>query len=64
LHHQWKPNELRVESLPEKTVESLRARGHNVVTVRSSGAAQIVFKTDQGFEAAHDPRLEGKAAAW
>jgi len=64
LHHQWKPKELRAESLPEKTIESLRARGHNVITVRSSGASQIVFKTEQGFEAAHDPRLEGKAAGW
>jgi gamma-glutamyltranspeptidase / glutathione hydrolase len=64
LHHQWKPDELRVESLPEKTVESLRARGHNVITVHSSGASQIVLKTEQGFEAAHDPRLEGKAAGW
>jgi gamma-glutamyltranspeptidase / glutathione hydrolase len=64
LHHQWKPDELRVEALPEQTIESLRARGHNVVTVRASGAAQIVFKTEQGFEAAHDPRLEGKAAGW
>jgi gamma-glutamyltranspeptidase/glutathione hydrolase len=64
LHHQWKPDELRTETLDSAVTESLRDRGHNVVTIRSSGAAQIVQKTEHGFEAAHDPRLEGKAAGW
>jgi gamma-glutamyltranspeptidase/glutathione hydrolase len=64
IHHQWKPNELRTEPLSAPATASLRARGHQHVEVTKSGAAQIVIKSDRGFEAAHDPRLEGKAAGW
>jgi gamma-glutamyltranspeptidase/glutathione hydrolase len=64
LHHQWKPDELRVEPLPADVQEKLKARGHDLIQVRRSGAAQVVLKTAGGFEAAHDPRLEGKAAGW
>ena len=64
LHHQWKPDELRAEPLPAEVQENLKARGHNLVQVRRSGAAQVVLKTGDRFEAAHDPRLEGKAAGW
>ena len=64
IHHQWKPNELKVESLPANGIEELERKGHTVKVVKGAGAAQIVFQSDQGFEAAHDPRLEGKAAGW
>ena len=64
LHHQWKPDELRVETLPTEIHEKLKARGHTVIAVRRAGAAQVVLKTGDHFEAAHDPRLEGKAAGW
>jgi gamma-glutamyltranspeptidase/glutathione hydrolase len=64
IHHQWKPDELRAEALPEKVKDELLALGHSVVEVRKSGASQIVLKIDAGYEAAHDPRLEGKAAGW
>jgi gamma-glutamyltranspeptidase / glutathione hydrolase len=64
IHHQWKPAELRVEALPGKTISDLEKRGHKVEVVRSAGAAQIVRQNENRFEAAHDPRLEGKAAGW
>ena len=64
VHHQWKPDELKVESLPAKVLKELERKGHSVKAVRAAGAAQIVFQSDHGFEAAHDPRLEGKAAGW
>jgi len=64
LHHQWKPDELRVEPLPADIQEKLKARGHTLITVRRAGAAQAVLKIGDHFEAAHDPRLEGKAAGW
>ena len=64
LHHQWRPDELRTEPLSPNVAEALRGRGHNLVQVPKSGASQIVIKTDRGFEADHDPRLEGKAAGW
>ena len=64
VHHQWKPDELKVEALSAKVVEELERRGDKVRVVKGGGAAQIVFQSDNGFEAAHDPRLEGKAAGW
>jgi gamma-glutamyltranspeptidase / glutathione hydrolase len=64
IHHQWKPDELKVESLPAKVLEDLAVRGHKVKVVKGAGAAQIVSQSGKGFEAAHDPRLEGKAATW
>jgi gamma-glutamyltranspeptidase/glutathione hydrolase len=64
LHHQWKPDELRAEPLPASVQEKLKARGHTLINVRRSGAAQVVLKIGDHFEAAHDPRLEGKAAGW
>jgi gamma-glutamyltranspeptidase / glutathione hydrolase len=64
IHHQWKPNELKIESLPDGVKTELQTRGHKVTEVRSMGAAQIVTRTDQGFAAASDPRVGGKAAVW
>ena len=64
LHHQWKPEELRVEALPADVEEELKVRGHTLINVRRAGAAQVVLKSGDHFEAAHDPRLEGKAAGW
>jgi gamma-glutamyltranspeptidase/glutathione hydrolase len=64
IHHQWKPNELKTEKLPPTTIDELKKRGHNVVTVNSMGAAQIVGASKQGFSAAADPRLNGKAAGF
>jgi gamma-glutamyltranspeptidase / glutathione hydrolase len=64
IHHQWRPDELKVEPLPTEILKALEEKGHHVRTVQSAGAAQIVGRTEAGFEAAHDPRLEGKAAGW
>lgn len=67
IHHQWKPDELRVEKLEESVLETLRARGHKVEVVSSMGAAQIVALSTNGFEAVADPRvggLGGKSRGW
>lgn len=65
FHHQWRPDELRVEKeLPETTRANLNKRGHRVVATEAAGAAQIVGWTTQGFVGAHDPRVEGKAAGF
>lgn len=65
VHHQWRPDELRVEkSLPAAVRDDLARRGHKLQTVDSAGAAQIVGWSPAGFSAAHDPRLDGKAAGW
>lgn len=64
VHHQWKPDRLRAEALPPNVTKELEQRGHHLEIVQGAGAAQIVTRTEDGFEAAHDPRLEGKAASW
>ncbi|HUR46715.1 MAG TPA: gamma-glutamyltransferase [Candidatus Saccharimonadales bacterium] len=67
FHHQWLPDELIVEkSMPTATLEELRRRGHHVKLIDSLGACQIIGAGLNGstFEAAHDPRLNGKAAGF
>jgi len=63
FHHQWKPDELHIESRFEPSViEDLRRRGHRVVVEPSIGAAQAIGVTLQnGFMGAADPRSEGRA---
>jgi gamma-glutamyltranspeptidase/glutathione hydrolase len=65
FHHQWKPDELKIEkSVGDAVLQELEKRGHKIIPVISLGAAQAVAKTPKGFAGAHDPRLEGKAQAW
>jgi gamma-glutamyltranspeptidase/glutathione hydrolase len=64
IHHQWLPDELRVESgLSPDTEDALRARGHNVVTKNAMGSANSVMRIDAGFLGAADPRRRGALAA-
>ncbi len=64
IHQQWKPDELKLEALPGEVQAALRRKGHNVRLVDSMGAAQIVVRTENGFSAGADPRVQGKAAVW
>lgn len=64
IHQQWKPDELKVEAVPAEVVSSLEKKGQKVRIVDSMGAAQIVIRNENGFSAAADPRVHGKAAAW
>lgn len=61
FHHQWRPDELRVEKrLPESVRAELSKRGHRVVTVDALGAAQAVAVNSAGeFAGEADPRGEG-----
>ena len=62
FHHQWRPDEIRIEkAVGEKILEDLRRRGHRLRLVRRMGATQAVGQRGGRFEAAHDPRLKGKA---
>jgi gamma-glutamyltranspeptidase/glutathione hydrolase len=57
VHHQWLPDELRVEvGLSPDTVSLLEAKGHNVVVKDAMGSTQSVMHTDDGFYGASDPR--------
>ena len=67
FHHQWRPDELRVEkTMDTKVIEALRARGHDVREVESAGATNAVGRPDADgpFIGASDPRMSGKAAGW
>jgi len=64
FHHQWLPDELRVErSMPEKTRRELEKLGHKLKLVESIGVAQAVAFDGRksGFTGVSDPRTEGKA---
>jgi gamma-glutamyltranspeptidase/glutathione hydrolase len=63
FHHQWQPEELRVEdpSLPEETLVALRGKGHNVVAKALGCQIQAVQRTAKGWLGVSDPRGEGLA---
>ncbi|MDH6056892.1 gamma-glutamyltransferase [Umezakia ovalisporum] len=62
IHHQWLPDQLRVErwGLDTLTLQELRRRGHNIKESDSWGNANAIAVTADGdLEAAADPRGEG-----
>jgi gamma-glutamyltranspeptidase/glutathione hydrolase len=61
FHHQWRPDELRLErAWSEGMADKLRAKGHRVVWVDALGATQAVgLGSGGGFDAVSDPRVEG-----
>jgi gamma-glutamyltranspeptidase / glutathione hydrolase len=63
FHHQWRPDELRVEdSLPAAVVVELEKRGHKLARVGTIGVSQAVGITATGgFDGASDPRVNGLA---
>jgi gamma-glutamyltranspeptidase/glutathione hydrolase len=65
FHHQWQPDELRIEKGVSPTVRfELEKRGHRLKVIDSLGAAQAVGVGPKGagFTGAADPRSEGRAA--
>jgi gamma-glutamyltranspeptidase / glutathione hydrolase len=64
LHHQWLPDEVRVEhGFPADVAEGLRARGHTVIEPLGQTSANSILVTDDGFAGAADPRTRGALAA-
>ncbi|WP_442481892.1 gamma-glutamyltransferase [Aeoliella sp. SH292] len=63
FHHQWRPNELGLESTAsDEWREELASRGHRVTTLPSAGVSQAIAKTKDGrLMAVSDPRVPGKA---
>ena len=65
IHHQWLPDELRVQkSLGAEIIAGLQKRGHKVKPVRSIGVTQAigVRPGGKGLVGVHDPSVPGKAA--
>ena len=65
FHHQWKPDELRIErSIPARVRAELERRGHKLRIVENMGAAQAIAVAGGNFTGAADPRGEGQAKSW
>jgi gamma-glutamyltranspeptidase / glutathione hydrolase len=64
VHHQWLPDELRIErGISVDTVRILQARGHKVEMRQAMGSTQSILRTPQGFDGAADQRQAGTLAA-
>jgi len=64
LHHQWLPDELRVErGLSPDTARLLEAKGHKIVVGAASGSAHTILVTLRGLEGAADQRQRGTLAS-
>ena len=61
IHHQWKPDDLRVEDqIPQDTRASLKRRGHRVKESRSIGTVQGVLVREGAISGQADPRRNKK----
>ena len=64
VHHQWLPDELRVEpGLSADTVDRLERRGHTVAVKSVMGSTQSVMVSEHGLLGASDPRRPGALTA-
>ena len=64
VHHQWMPDEVRVErGFPEDTLAGLRAKGHHVIEPLGQTSANSIAVTPNGLLGAPDPRTRGAEAA-
>ncbi len=64
IHHQWQPNELRIErALPMEIQNALKQRGHKLDEHTTVGASQVVGLASDGktFVGASEPRAGGIA---
>ncbi|MDU8924798.1 gamma-glutamyltransferase [Pasteurellaceae bacterium LIM206] len=57
VHHQWLPDELRIEEgISPDTIALLQAKGHKVAEKAAMGRIQIIQAGDKGFYGYSDPR--------
>lgn len=64
LHHQWLPDEVRVErGFGSEAIAGLRAMGHRVVEPMGQTSANSITVTPDGLLGAPDPRTRGATAA-
>jgi gamma-glutamyltranspeptidase / glutathione hydrolase len=64
LHHQWQPDEVRIErGFPDDVLAALKAKGHQIVEPMGPTSANSIFVTSSGLEGAPDPRSRGSEAA-
>ena len=64
LHHQWLPDEVRIErGFAEDTIAALKAKGHLVIEPLGQTSANSIAVTPNGLLGAPDPRTRGAEAA-
>src|SRR4051794_39655015 len=64
LHHQWLPDEVRVErGFPDEVLSALRDKGHKVLEPMGPTSANSILVTANGLLGAPDPRTRGAEAA-
>ncbi|HEY8334332.1 MAG TPA: gamma-glutamyltransferase [Tardiphaga sp.] len=64
LHHQWLPDEVRIErGFPDQTLKALRAMGHSVIEPMGQTSANSIAVTPDGLLGAPDPRTPGAEAS-
>jgi gamma-glutamyltranspeptidase / glutathione hydrolase len=64
LHHQWLPDDVRVEpGFAPEVLEGLKARGHTIVDSMGYSSANSILVTPNGLLGAPDPRTRGAEAA-
>src|ERR1700753_1864300 len=57
LHHQWLPDDVRVEpGFPDGVLAELRAKGHRVIESMGYSSANSIAVTPSGLLGAPDPR--------
>lgn len=63
VHHQWQPDELRVErGLSIDTIKLLEAKGHNVRIGSTFGSAQTIYRAEGMLMGTSDTRQRGGGA--
>src|SRR6202035_5571925 len=64
LHHQWLPDEVRIErGFPDDVIAALKAKGHTIIEPLGQTSANSIAVTDHGLFGAPDPRSRGSEAA-
>jgi gamma-glutamyltranspeptidase / glutathione hydrolase len=64
LHHQWLPDEVRIErGFADDALTALRAKGHQVIEPLGQTSANSIAVTPNGLLGAPDPRTRGAEAA-
>ncbi|KMK52354.1 gamma-glutamyltranspeptidase [[Actinobacillus] muris] len=66
IHHQWLPDELRIEEgISPDTLAILKAKGHHIKLKAPMGRVQIIQARDGGFYGYSDPRNpDGKTSGF
>ena len=63
IHHQWQPDELRVErGISVDTIRLLEGMGHKVRVQQAAGSVQTIYRSNGLLMGASDPRQRGGAA--